>query len=59
MLGLVKKKFWDVLSKIVNLKYGSDLSVANQKITSLSRVAVTSKTNFKTNYKDLKLYCLL
>jgi len=52
---LAKKKFWEALSKIVHLKYGSDLSVANQKITSLSRVAVTSKTNFRLNYKDLKL----
>ena len=52
---LAKKKFWDALSKIVHLKYGSDLSVANQKITSLSRVAVTSKTNFKANCKDFKL----
>ena len=52
---LAKKKFWEALSKIVHLKYGSDLSVANQKITSLSRVAVTSKTNFRLNYKDFKL----
>ena len=52
---LAKKKFWEALSKIVHLKYGSDLSVANQKITSLSRAAVTSKTNFRLNYKDFKL----
>ena len=52
---LAKKKFWEALSKIVHLKYGSDLSVANQKITSLSRAAVTSKINFRLNYKDLKL----
>lgn len=51
----VKKKFWNTLNKIVDLKYGSDLSVTNQKITSLARVAVTSNTNFKLNYKNLKL----
>ena len=50
-----KKKFWDALNKIVDLKYGSDLSVTNQKITSLSRAALTSNTNFKLNYKNLKL----
>jgi len=53
--NLTKKKFWEALSKIVNKKYDSNLSVTNKKIASLSNIAVTSNTNFKTKYKNFKL----
>ena len=53
--NLIKKKFWNALSKIVSLKYKSDLSVTNKKITSLSSAAITTKTNFRLNYNDMKL----
>lgn len=50
-----KKEFWKHLGKIVDSKYDSDLSIMNQKITSLSRAAIESKINFNLNYKNFKL----
>ena len=51
----IKKVFWKHLSKIIDSKYDSDLSIANQKITSLSRVAIESDINFNLEYKNFKL----
>lgn len=50
-----KKEFWKHLGKIVDSKYDSDLSIVNQKITSLSRAAIESKINFNLDYKNFKL----
>ena len=51
----IKEKFVNILSEIVNKKYGSDLSVTNSKIYSLSSAAIKSEVNFKSNYKNFNL----
>ena len=51
----IKNVFWKHLSKIIDSKYDSDLSIVNQKITSLSRVAIESDINFNLEYKNFKL----
>jgi hypothetical protein len=51
----IKEKFVNILSEIVDKKYGSDLSVTNSKIYSLSSAAIKSEVNFKSNYKNFNL----
>lgn len=50
-----KNFFFDSLGKIVDKKYENDLSVANDKMASLSLIAAKSNINFKTNYNNFKL----
>ena len=51
----MKEIFWSQLEKIVDTKYDNNLSIMNNKITSISRAAIESKTNFSLYYQNFKL----
>tara|TARA_B100000965_G_scaffold406811_1_gene448906 strand:- start:3549 stop:4742 length:1194 start_codon:yes stop_codon:yes gene_type:complete len=51
----IKDVFWNMLIDIVNKKYDDDLSITNNKISSLSSAAINTKLKFKTKYKNFKL----
>jgi hypothetical protein len=48
-------KFFIILSEIANKKYDNDLSIANNKFSSLSIIAIKSKINFISCYKNFNL----
>jgi hypothetical protein len=51
----IKDKFFYILSKIAEKKYDNDLSVANNKISSLSLIAIKSDIDFISSYKNFNL----
>ena len=50
-----KNKFWTVLKNIVERKYHHDLPVANKKIISISKLAITNQTKFVCDMKNFKV----
>jgi hypothetical protein len=51
----IKDKFFNILSEIAKKKYNNDLSVTNNKISSISLTAVKSEINFLSSYKNFNL----
>ena len=51
----IKDKFFNTLSKIADKKYDNDLAVTNNKIASLSLVAIKSEINFLSSHKNFNL----
>ena len=48
-------KFFNILSEIADKKYDNDLSITNNKISSLSLVAIKSEIDFISCYKNFNL----
>lgn len=48
-------KFWNILHDFVKLNYEKDLSITNKKISSIARSAIKTSTNFKTEFKDIRI----
>lgn len=52
---ILKKKFWSILSMIVNKKYEFDLSSANKKISNLMSYTLNENKKFKVETKNFNL----
>ena len=56
--NIAKKKFWFVLSKIVNKEYDLDLSGANKKISNLMNYTLGKNKKIKANMQNFNLITL-